>query len=360
MAELLTRRGAIPLPAFLPDATRGAIRAAPIEDVRAAGLFGVVMNAHHLSNRPGAAAIKALGGLHRFTGFDGPILTDSGGFQLYSLLRENPKRGEVRDGEVVFRREGDGKKAIYTPEKCVQAQARFGSDILMALDACTHPDDPPEAQRVSVERTVKWARRCRDEFDRIYENREGHPLLFGIVQGGGDRDLRSECGERLRAIGFDGYGFGGWPLGGDGSFRRDILRMAADAMDDRLPKYAMGLGRPEEIVELVGMGYSLFDCVIPTREARHHRLYRFREGMATPEGIRRGSVAFYEHVYILDDRHAREAGPIEEGCDCPICAGRSRAYLHHLLKLDDPQGLRYCTAHNLRFYGRLMELLRRD
>ena len=230
----------------------------------------------------------------------------------------------------------------------------------MALDMCTHPDDPMDVQRRSVELTVKWGERCRAEFDKLSARMEKKPLLFGIVQGGADPDLRMECGRRLEAIGFDGYGFGGWPLDQNGNFRLDILKMAADAMPDHKVKYAMGLGRPEEIAALVGMGYGLFDCVIPTREARHQRLYTWVPGMDTPEGVRRADGRFYKFLYILDDAHRRDAAPVDPACDCLLCKNHSRAYLHHLFKVGDPYALRLATAHNLRFYGRLMELLRHE
>ncbi|MBQ3424883.1 MAG: tRNA-guanine transglycosylase, partial [Clostridia bacterium] len=225
---------------------------------------------------------------------------------------------------------------------------------------CTHPDDPPETQRRSVELTVQWAGRCRREFDRLCKGLEPKPLLFGIVQGGSDPALRRECGSRLEEIGFDGYGFGGWPLDSNGSFRPDILRMAADAMPDGKLKYAMGLGRPEEIVRLVDMGYGLFDCVIPTREARHQRLYIWKEDMDNPEGLRAPDAGFYSFLYIMDDIHRREDGPVDSRCDCLLCRRYSRAYLHHLFKVNDPAALRLSTAHNLRFFGRLMELLAHD
>ena len=361
MRELMTPHGAVPLPAFFPDATYGTVRATGHEDVEAAGLFGVEMNSFHLYNRPGARLVKTLGGLHAFTGYNGAILTDSGGFQFFSLIRENAEYGEIRDNEIIFRPDRGNEKITFTPEKSIQAQFQFGSDIMMALDLCTHPDDPEEVQRRSVELTVKWAARCREEFDKLVKGKKGpRPLLFGIVQGGASRELRLECGARLKEIGFDGYGFGGWPLDGDGNFREDILRNAADAMDDHLPKYAMGLGRPEEIVRLVNMGYSLFDCVIPTREARHQRLYTFKKGMNTPEGVRVADGKFYKFLYMLDDVHVRDKGPVDPECDCILCRKYSRAYLHHLFKVGDSQAYRLATAHNLRFYGRLMELLRHE
>nr|AMP51197.1 tgt_general: tRNA-guanine family transglycosylase [uncultured bacterium] len=196
--------------------------------------------------------------MHGFTGYKGAILTDSGGFQLYSLIRENAEYGEIRDKEIIFRPDRGKEKITFTPEKCIQVQFQYGSDIMMALDMCTHPGDPIDVQRRSVELTVRWGARCRAEYDKLVRGRKGpRPLLFGIVQGGRDRDLRLECGRRLEEIGFDGYGFGGWPLDGQGALREDILQMAADAMPDHKIKYAMGLGKPEEIVECVKMGYSL-------------------------------------------------------------------------------------------------------
>ena len=358
MKALITPSGSVPLPAFFPDATYGAIRAGAFEDVYSAGLPGCEMNSYHLMTKPGAKLIKSFGGLHGFTGYSGAILTDSGGFQLYSLIRENPEYGEIRDKEIIFRPDLGKEKLTFSPEKCIQVQFQYGSDIMMALDMCTHPDDPPEIQRRSVELTVKWGARCRAEFDKLSKKLDKKPLLFGIVQGGSDPELRLECGRRLEEIGFDGYGFGGWPLDASGRFRLDILKMAADAMPDHKVKYAMGLGRPEEIAALVRMGYSLFDCVIPTREARHQRLYTWIPGMDTPEGVRREDGKFYRFLYILDDDHRREDEPVDERCDCLLCKNHSRAYLHHLFRVGDPYALRLATAHNLRFYGRLMELLR--
>jgi len=357
---LNTPAGLLRLPAFFPDATYGAIRAGSFDDVEAAGLSGCEMNSYHLMTKPGAKLVKQLGGLHGFTGYRGHILTDSGGFQLYSLIRENPDYGEIRDKEIIFRPDRGSEKLTFTPEKCIQAQFQYGSDIMMALDMCTHPDDPDDVQRMSVERTVRWGRRCRDEFDKLAKRMPVKPRLFGIVQGGSDPALRMECGRRLEEIGFDGYGFGGWPLDAQGNFRGDILKMAADAMPDGKVKYAMGLGRPEEIVKCVEMGYTLFDCVIPTREARHGRLYTFLPGMDTPQGVRRADGKFYRFHYVMDEAHRRDGRPVDEGCDCALCRGHSRAYLHHLTKVGDPYAQRLATAHNLRFYGRLMELLRED
>lgn len=351
--KLMTNAGEIRLPAFFPDATYGAVRAGSFEDVYASGLLGLEMNSYHLMSKPGAKLIKSLGGLHGFTGYKGAILTDSGGFQLYSLIRENPAYGEIRDNEIIFRPDMGSEKLIFTPEKCIQAQFQYGSDIIMALDMCTSPDDPYEVQKRSVELTVRWGARCRAEYDKLSRGKQATPLIFGIVQGGQFEDLRRKCGEELEKIGFDGYGFGGWPIDAQGQLREDILKMAADAMPDNKIKYAMGLGKPEEIVACVRMGYQLFDCVIPTREARHQRLYVFQPGTGLDE-------KFYKHMYIMDDKYCRDSRSVDDDCDCVLCRNHSRAYLHHLFKMNDPAAMRLATAHNLRFYGRLMERLRAE
>lgn len=360
MNKLELPTGTLRLPAFFPDATYGAVRAAGFEDVENAGLQGLEMNSYHLYSKPGAKLIKSLGGLKRFTGWNGAVLTDSGGFQLYSMIRENPDYGEIREKEILFRPDRGEEKLHFTPEKCIQAQFMYGSDIMMALDLCTHPDDPEPQQKKSVELTVKWGRRCREEYDRLVKGVKGpRPLLFGIVQGGKNRELRMECGRLLEEIGFDGYGFGGWPTDEDGKMLYDVLQMAADAMPDQKVKYAMGVGRPEEIASLVKMGYTLFDCVIPTREARHQRLYVFDPGQDTPDGVRREDGKFYHFHYAMDESYIRDGAPVDETCDCALCRRYSRAYLQHLFKVGDAQAQRLATAHNLRFYGRLMENLQK-
>ena len=354
---LSLEHGDVNLPAFFPDATRGVVRCVDAQDLEAARVPGLVMNAYHLLTNPGPSTIKALGGLHVFSGWPGPILTDSGGFQVFSLIRENEKFGEIRRNEIIFKPDGkNGKKITITPEKCIQAQFAYGSDVIMCLDYCTHPDDPPEINRLSVDITIDWARRCKQEYDclikktkktkrtKITENLPvaKKPLIFGIIQGGNDIALRKECADALIDIGFDGFGFGGWPLDSDGQLTYDILEYTASLMPDHLPKYAMGLGRPEGIVNCLKMGYNLFDCVIPTREARHNRLYVFNDD-------------FYEHFYPLDDIYRRDPRPVSDVCDCHTCLNYSRGYLRHLLAIGDSLGQRLATIHNLRFYTMLME-----
>lgn len=345
--------GCLRLPAFFPDGTYGTVRTLDSRDVAGVGTAGIEMNAFHLLMKPGAQTIRTLGGLHAFCAWDGPILTDSGGFQVYSLIRENPKNGEIRKNEIVYRPEGGGK-LILTPEKCVQTQLSLGSDIVMCLDICTHPGEAPEIQAESVDTTIRWARRCRTAFDE--NSKDPKVKLFAIIQGGEDNSLRKYCAGALKEIGFDGYGFGGWPLDSEGRLLTDTLAYTAGLIPDGCVKYAMGLGRPEEIAQCYRMGYTLFDCVIPTREARHQRLYVFSD--ADNHGLEYLSGrSCYRFHYAIDDAHIRDSRPVDESCDCPLCAQYSRAYLRHLFKCGDSLALRLASLHNLRFYNRFMEML---
>jgi len=348
---LHTNHGSVPLPAFFPDGTYGVVRCTDAGDLKNCSIPGLVMNSYHLLTKPGVNVLKSCGGLHGFTGWDRPILTDSGGFQVFSMIRENEKYGEIRRNEIIFRGD-DGKKIILSPEKCIQSQFAYGADIMMCLDYCTHPDDPPETNQLSVEITVDWAKRCKTEYLKQLKTRkipeEKRPLLFGIIQGGNDPELRRQCAEALTAIGFDGFGFGGFPVDAEGNLIEDILRLTAELMPDETPKYAMGLGKPDGIIKCAEWGYNLFDCVIPTREARHNRLYTFDDD---------SSLDFHRY-YILDESHIREKMPVSPVCDCYTCRNYSRAYLYHLYKVGDSLAYRLATIHNLRFYSMLMERLR--
>jgi queuine tRNA-ribosyltransferase len=359
MAEpLSTRRGTLPVPTFLPDATRAGVRGVTSDDLRAIAIDGVVVNAFHLLRRPGARIIGAAGGIHRFMDWDGPVVSDSGGFQVWSLIRQDPARGVIRDNEVIFREPSTGEKWRLTPEGVIQLQLRIGADVIVCLDDCTDADAPEAEQERSVERTVRWARRSRAAIDRLVAERRDAtpPRLFAVVQGGGVERLRRECAAALAEIGFDGYGFGGWPLAADGSLLSEPLRWVAESLPADAPKHALGIGRPDHVVTSAALGYSIFDCALPTRDARHGRLYAFRAGY--PERGLAPGVDFYRAIYIHDPRHRAGRGPVEEGCDCPVCARYGRAYLHHLFKVGDASAERLATLHNLRFYVRLVEALR--
>lgn len=361
MAEPLeTRRGTLPVPTFLPDATRAGVRGVISADLRDVGVEGVVVNAFHLLRRPGARVVQAAGGIHRFMDWDAPILSDSGGFQVWSLIRQDPSRGVIRDNEVIFREPTTGEKWNLTPERVVGLQFQLASDIVVCLDDCTDAEAPMADQERSVERTVRWARRCRDEFDRriVQHRRLEPPRIFAVVQGGAVEALRRQCATELHAIGFDGYGFGGWPLDADGGLLTDPLRWVAESLPADVPKHALGIGRADHVVAAFELGYSIFDCALPTRDARHGRLYAFRPGWA--DRVPAPGDDFFRAVRIHDAAYRVDHGPIEDGCDCPLCSRHSAAYLHHLFKVGDLSAERLATLHNLRFYVRLFELLRRS
>jgi queuine tRNA-ribosyltransferase len=358
-SSLLTRHGALAVPAFLPDATRAAVRGVTAGDLRGAGIQALVVNAFHLLRRPGVRVVQAAGGVHRFMGWDGPILSDSGGFQVYSLIRQNPDYGVIRANEVIFREPETGERWTLTPERVVQIQYQLGSDIVVCLDDCTDVDAPLAEQQRAVERTVRWARRCRQEFDRLVgqSKRETRPLLFAVVQGGASEQLRRQCAQALVEIGFDGFGFGGWPLAPDGELLIDVLRWVVEALPPGAPKHALGIGSPEHVVAAHALGYHTFDSSFPTRDARHNRLYVWREGYPARRPC--PGDDFRRTLYILDDRYHADREPIDPTCDCPACRTYSRAYLHHLFKIGDTSAERLATLHNLRFYVRLMDSIAR-
>ena len=349
-SRLRTPHGDVPLPAFLPDATRGAVRGLDARDLEACGVPALVVNAFHLSQRPGARTVAGLGGIHALMDWRRPVLSDSGGFQIFSLIRQNPRLGTLTSKEAIFRAAQGQKTRHLSPEKSIQSQLRLGADVLVCLDDCTHPSDPPAEQRASVDRTVAWARRCRDEFDRALDRRQGdgpRPLLFAVVQGGADLELRTRCAEALLEIGFDGYAYGGWPFDADGRLLTEVLSHTATLMPPDKPKHALGIGNPDALIACARMGYSLFDCALPTRDARRGRLYVF--AAATGLG--------HARLYILDDVHRRDKAPLSDHCDCLACTHYSRAYLHHLFAIRDPLAGRLATIHNLRFYTALLDRL---
>ena len=353
--------GDLLLPSFLPDATRGVVRSIDAADVDACGINALVMNAYHLMQRPGSSTIRALGGLHAMTGWQRPIMTDSGGFQIYSLIRQNPKYGRLSDRGAVFTPENGDRKFNLTPEKSIQLQMGYGADILVCLDDCTHADDPPDEQRRSVRRTVDWARRSKAEFTRLADQKrlEGvaRPLLFAVIQGGADPALRRECAESLLEIGFDGFGYGGWPLDGDGHLLTDMLALTRELVPPDLPVHALGVGHPANVVACARMGYPLFDSAMPTRDARNGRLYAFNTD--DPRLID-SSGGWFSYLYAGDAKHVKTNTPVSPFCDCHACRTYSVGYLHHLFKLGDALYLRLATIHNLRFMARLMDLLRGD
>lgn len=347
--------GEIDLPVFLPDATQGVVRSVDAGDLHSVGIQALVMNTFHLMQRPGSATIQSLGGLHRMAGWSGPILTDSGGFQAYSMIRQNPKFGSLSSRGISFQPEGSDRKYQLTPEKCIQLQYSYGSDVFICLDDCTHVDASHAEQQMSVERTIEWARRSKREYTRLMEGKKTsahpRPRLFAVVQGGGFPELRRQCAEALLEIGFDGFGFGGWPLDGEGSLLTEIIQLTRNLIPAEFPMHALGIGHPENLLRSYEAGYDLFDSAMPTRDARHGRLYVFNHPTTgTAQGL---TGEWLSYVYIGDKKHIRVDQPISEFCDCPCCRQYSLGYLHHLFKINDTLYPRLATLHNLRFMTQL-------
>nr|AIA16899.1 Glutathione S-transferase, N-terminal domain protein [uncultured bacterium] len=326
-----------------------------------------MMNVFHLMQKPGSSTISALGGLHQMSGWDGPIMTDSGGFQAYSLIRQNPRAGSLSDQGIRFQPEGTDRPIQLTPEKSIQLQMAYGADILVCLDDCTHVDAATAEQQISVARTIKWARRCKDEFERLlrqhrsgspYAELPARPLLFAVVQGGGSEQLRRECAEALLEIGFDGYGYGGWPLDAQGKLLHEMLRYTRSLIPPAFPMHALGVGHPDSVVVCHKLGYQMFDSALPTRDARSGRLYTFTSDSAGAHFQPRGN--WWEYIYVEDKKHIKANRPTSAFCDCYTCQHYSLGYMHHLHKVSDSLYYRLATIHNLRFMMRLVETLAHD
>jgi queuine tRNA-ribosyltransferase len=319
-------------PAFMPVGTRGAVRTLDADDLRAAGVEMLLANTYHLMLRPGADAVASVGGLHRFTGWDGPMLTDSGGFQVFSLPAGNVK---VDDDGVTFRSTYDGSTHRLTPELAVEVQAQLGADIQMVLDECSPLPSPAAVVRRAVDRTVAWAERARRTPLRAGQ------ALFGIVQGGTDVDLRLESAQRTVALGFDGYGIGGLSVGESRAEMAPALAAALSALPRDQIRYLMGVGDPARLVDAVALGVDLFDCVLPTRHGRH------------------GTVLTDAGRYNLSNARFRtDGGPLDESCPCRVCRRWSRAYLRHLLAVQEPTGARLVSLHNLEWLVRFVATMR--
>ncbi len=337
----------------------GVVRSVDSQDLLKAGVKALVMNTYHLMQRPGSSTIQSLGGLHSMSAWDKPIVTDSGGFQAYSLFRQNSRGASINDRGLTFTPDGAKRKFTLTPEKSIQLQLSYGSDIVICLDDCTSPEDVLEQQHLSVKRTIAWGKRCKKTFLDIIDQKglssTNRPLLFGVVQGGRSPDLRKECAEALLEIEFDGYGYGGWPIDSEGSLVTDMFALLRELIPAQFPLHALGIGHPHNILTGYNLGYQIFDSAMPTRDARHGRLYCFNQGSGRT--LVEGSREWFSYLYIHDKRHIKDSQPLSEFCDCHTCRHYSTAYLHHLFKLDDALFLRLATIHNLRFMTQLMERL---
>ncbi|HEY5108474.1 MAG TPA: tRNA guanosine(34) transglycosylase Tgt, partial [Acidimicrobiales bacterium] len=329
--RVVTPRGSYRTPAFMPVGTRGVVKSLDSADLEALGAEVVLANTYHLMLRPGAEVVARLGGLHRFTGWGGHTLTDSGGFQVHSL------RPRVDDDGVTFASVYDGAATRLTPETAVEVQGLLGADIQMVLDVCASLPATHEVLRVAVDRTADWAARARAHHDRVGARPEGQ-ALFGIVQGGTDPGLRAESAERTVALGFDGYGIGGLSVGESRQEMLDALAVTVPLLPADRPRYLMGVGDPVGMVESVALGVDQFDCVAPTRAARHGSIW-------TTTG----------RLNLRNAVHTRDDGPLDAACPCPTCARWSRGYLRHLLTVGESTAWRLCSIHNLTYVLGLMD-----
>ncbi len=334
VGELSTAHGAIDTPAFMPVATYGAVRGLSADELRAAGAQILLANTYHLEERPGSEVIAELAGLHGFTGWRGPWLTDSGGYQVTSLAG----RSRLDEQGVTFESSIDGRRRLLTPESAIEIQARLGSDIAMVLDECQPSGTSSEAAaglRAAAARTLRWAERS------ARARRRADQAVFGIVQGGTDTDLRRSNARSIVALGFEGYAHGGLGLGEPPKQRSELVAATNELLPETAPRYLMGIGYPPDLVDGIAAGIDLFDCVIPTRHARHGVLF-------TRDGV----------LKLRNARFKRDDAPPDSDCDCTTCARHSRAYLRHLLRVNDTLGARLASTHNLRFYLRLLEQAR--
>ncbi len=348
-----TAHGDIHTPAFLPIGTKGAVKTITSEELRFWGAEIVLANTYHLWQRPGDLLIYKAGGLHKFMNWKGPIFTDSGGFQVFSLA----KMRKTMEAGVLFQFDLDGKQEILSPEKSVDIQANLGSDIALILD--DFPGYPFEYQRSkeSIELTKRWAERAVKEHQKIVT--DGDPVnpgqkLWGIVQGASFPDLRKQSAEDMVALGFEGFAIGGVAVGEPHEEMMKAVEAALPHLPENSPKHLLGVGTPFDIVQAAARGCDTFDCVIPTREARHGRLYIAAKNVETPGGTAEG----YSTIDIRLENYKEDFTPVDNACDCYLCLNHTKAYLRHLLATGEPLAIRLATMHNLKFYLNLMAKIR--
>lgn len=360
MENIVIKEKQFLLPTFFPDATRGVARSIDSHDLEKASVEGLVVNTYHLMTQPGSRILKQAEGIKKFMHWDRWIISDSGGFQLLSMIYQDKSFGSINANGVIFYKGEKREKYLFTPEKSIQMQFTIGSDIMICLDDCPRLDANDEENKLSVDRTIEWAKRCKAEYEKQLEQRkmtkDQRPLLFGVIQGGNDKAQRERCAIELQKIGFDGYGFGGWPLDKQGILNAEILSYTASLIPHNFPKYALGVGNPQAVVDSYHMGWNIFDCVLPTRDARHQRLYVFRKDPAAIDIHTEKQI--YEFVHIMKEEYVKDESPISQYCDCYTCENYSKAYLHHLFTIKDVLAMRLATIHNVRMYTMLIQLLR--
>ncbi len=354
----LTGRGKeIFFPHFFPDATRGYVRLLPFSHLQAAGIESLVVNTYHLHLQPGEDLIRRAGGIHKFLNWPGLIMSDSGGYQIFSLIHKSKLPGKIDDEKAVFVSPRDGKKCVFTPEKAIQIQFSLGVDIMVCLDDPCPNYYNYQQTKAAVERTLKWARRCQKEYWRQVKKRnlsaKERPFLLAVVQGGKYEKLREFCALELQKIGFDGYGFGGRHIDEKGRFLASLLEKTARALPKDSLRFALGIGTPADIVRCVKMGWDAFDCVIPTREGRHGRIFAWKRKNASWQG--KG----WETFNITRAACQNDFSSLTKNCPCPVCQNYNRAFLRHLFQTKDNLGPLLASWHNLYFYSQFFAKIRK-
>lgn len=350
MKEITIRGKTYKLPIYLPDATRGYTKSLDTTDVVGSGIEGMMVNTYHLMENPGLEIMEKVGGIKKYMNFDGLVSSDSGGWQMFSLIHRNEKAGSINDEGVTFKF-GDGKKGLVTPEDIIRAQFKIGSDIIICLDDFTPPDGTPSRQKESVIRTIRWAKRSKQEYEKLLNKygytKDNRPYLLAVVQGGMNKELRKYCADELISIGFDAFGYGGYVIDNDGNLDLDISKYLVDLLPKDSIKFALGFGRIKDIYNLAKMGWDIFDCTLPTRDARHKRLYILNEEKND-----------CDYLYLGKTKHLDNFNKIDNTCDCLTCKNYTISYINHLFNTEDPLAYRLSSIHNLRTYSRLIESLR--
>ncbi|MFA5339851.1 MAG: tRNA guanosine(34) transglycosylase Tgt [Candidatus Omnitrophota bacterium] len=336
--KIKTSHGEFDTPAFMPVGTQATVKTLSNDELDACGVQILLSNAYHLYLRPGEEIIKNAGGLHKFMNWQKPILTDSGGFQVFSLavLRK------VSDEGVEFQSHIDGSKHMLTPEKMLEFQTCLGSDIMMVLDECVHyPCEYEMAKRAAV-RTLEWARRSRERFEKDFDPKPNKKqAVFGIVQGASYKDLREDCAKMLVKMDFDGYALGGLAVGEPREITNEMTQFTAALLPEDKPRYLMGVGEPQDLFDAVSAGIDMFDCVVPTRNGRNGTAFTSNGRFSVRTAV-----------------NAKELGPIEERCGCYACRNHTRSYIRHLFNTDEILGLKLVSLHNIYFYQSLMKKMR--
>ncbi|MCM8773712.1 MAG: tRNA guanosine(34) transglycosylase Tgt [Candidatus Omnitrophica bacterium] len=332
---LTTNHSKIKTPAFFPVATQGAIKGLFIKDVEDIGIKGVLVNIYHLYLRPGIEVIEELGGIHRFMNFSGTVISDSGGYQVFSL--ETFRR--LRDDGVEFQSHIDGSSKFFSPQGVIISQLRIGSDIVIPLDECVRLPVDKDRANIAVERTIRWAKLSKEIFEN--NKREG-TIFLGVVQGANFLDLREKCLEELLKLGIDGIAIGGLSVGEPAEIRYNVISFLTDKIKNDYLCYFMGYGKPQDIIEAVERGIDLFDCVIPTRMARTGTAF-----------------SSYGKLVIRNSPYTKDSSPIDDTCDCYVCKNFTRGYLRHLINVKEISGVQLLTYHNLWWYNKFIEKIQR-